>query len=116
MNTIGSFSMLTTDAAHIGGGTVQSVRSGMVSGSNMIDGLSRKETGSFEQTLLEAFDKVNASQQQSDALAQQLVTDPDSVDVHDVTIAMAKASLSLSIAQTVIDRVVRGWNEITTTR
>ena len=52
----------------------------------------------------------------SDAIAQQLITDPDSVDVHDVTIAMAQASLSLSLAQTVIDRVIKDWNEITTTR
>jgi len=38
------------------------------------------------------------------------------VDVHDVTIAMAEANLSLKLAQSVIDRVIRGWNEITTNR
>ena len=49
-------------------------------------------------------------------LQEQLITDPDSVDVHDVTIAMQKARMSLNLAQTVIDRLVTDWNEITTTR
>jgi len=31
-------------------------------------------------------------------------------------IAMAKAQMSLSLAQTVIERVVQGWNDISTTR
>ncbi len=116
ISNIESFSMIRAHADHIGSGPVISSRSRMVSGSNMIDSLSRPETGSFEQTLLEAFDKVNGAQQRTDAISQQLITDPDSVDVHDVTIAMAEASLSLNIAQTVIDRVVKSWNEITTTR
>ena len=44
------------------------------------------------------------------------MTDPDSVDIHDVTTAMAKAQMSLSLAQTVIDRLVTGWNELSTNR
>ena len=35
-----------------------------------------------------------------------MLVDPDSVDAHDVTIAMAKANLSLNITRTVLDRVV----------
>ena len=88
----------------------------MVSSSGMIDNASRPETASFEQTLLKAFDKMNEKQQAPDELAQQMLIDPESVDVHDVTVAMAEANLSLKIAQSVIDRVIKGWNEITTTR
>ena len=50
------------------------------------------------------------------ALEQKILTEPESVDPQDVTIAMAKARMSLSLAQNVIDRIVSGWNEITTTR
>jgi len=88
----------------------------MVSNTNLIDNASRKETASFEQTLLAAFDKMNEKQQTTDALAQKMIVDPESVDIHDVTVAMAEANLSLKIAQSVIDRVIKGWNEITTTR
>lgn len=96
--------------------SVDNFRANMVSGSNLIDTAVRPETASFEQTLLKAFDKVNEKQQTSDALAQQLIVDPESVDAHDVTIAMAEANLSLKMAQSIIDRVIKGWNEITTTR
>ncbi|MBO4547356.1 MAG: flagellar hook-basal body complex protein FliE, partial [Treponema sp.] len=47
---------------------------------------------------------------------RQILTDPDSVDIHDVTTAMAKAQMSMTLAKTVVDRVITGWNEITTTR
>ena len=45
-----------------------------------------------------------------------MIVDPESVDVHDITIAMAEAGMSLKIAQTLIDRVVKSWNDITITR
>jgi flagellar hook-basal body complex protein FliE len=96
--------------------SVDNFRSRMVSSSEMIDNASRPETASFEQTLLKAFDSMNAKQQKTDELAQQMIIDPESVDPHDVTIAMAEANLSLKIAQTTIDRVIKGWNEITTSR
>ncbi len=96
--------------------TVDNFRSTMVSNTDMIDTASRPETASFEQTLLAAFDKMNEKQQTTDALAKQMIVDPESVDVHDVTIAMAEANLSLKIAQSVIDRVIKGWNDITTSR
>jgi flagellar hook-basal body complex protein FliE len=88
----------------------------MVSNANMIDNAVRPETASFEQTLLKAFDQMNEKQVKTDELAQQMIVNPESVDPHDVTIAMAEANLSLKIAQSVIDRVIKGWNEITTTR
>lgn len=96
--------------------SVDNFRSKLVSNTDMIDNATRPETASFEQTLLSAFDKMNEKQQTTDALAQQMIIDPESVDAHDVTIAMAEANLSLKIAQSVIDRVIKGWNEITTSR
>lgn len=96
--------------------SVDNFRSKMVSGSNLIDNAAKPEVASFEQTLLKAFDKMNEKQQTTDALAQKMIVDPESVDVHDVTIAMAEANLSLKLAQSTIDRVIKGWNEITTTR
>ena len=96
--------------------SVDNFRSQLVSNTDNIDTSVRSETGSFEQTLLKAFDSMNQKQQKTDALSQQMIIDPESVDVHDVTIAMAEANLSLKIAQTVMDRVIKGWNEITTNR
>jgi flagellar hook-basal body complex protein FliE len=44
------------------------------------------------------------------------ITEPDSVDIQDITIAEAKANLSLNITRTLLDRIVRGWKEVINTR
>ncbi|MBO4547468.1 MAG: flagellar hook-basal body complex protein FliE [Treponema sp.] len=71
---------------------------------------------SFGEYLSEAFGAMNKQQTDVAALERQLITDPDSVDIHDVTTAMAKAQMSMSLAKSVLDRIVTGWNEISTTR
>ena len=70
----------------------------------------------FESYLIDAVKSMNVDQLDVNALEQKILTEPESVDPQDVTIAMAKARMSLSLAQNVIDRIVSGWNEITTTR
>ena len=74
------------------------------------------EKKSFQDFILEAMNTVNTQQTDVTKLQERLITDPDSVDVHDVTIAMSKARMSLNLAHSVIDRLVSSWNEITTTR
>ena len=59
---------------------------------------------------------MNAQQVNVSKLQEQIITDPDSVDIHDVTTAMAKAKMSLNLAQTVIDRLITGWNELSQNR
>ena len=70
---------------------------------------------SFDSYLLEAVSKMNDQQIEVDALSERAIVDPESVDIHDITTAMAKAQMSLSIAKTVVDRVVTGCNKITKT-
>ncbi len=71
---------------------------------------------SFGQMLFDAVSSVNSDQQYAHDLSVQAVVDPDSVDAHDVTIAMSKANLSLSITKNVLDRVVQAYKDITTLR
>lgn len=79
-------------------------------------GKTNEDTKSFDSYLMDAISYVNDTQNKSTAIIKQAIIDPDSVDVHDVTGAMAQANLSLSLAQAVIDRMIKGWSEITTTR
>jgi flagellar hook-basal body complex protein FliE len=72
--------------------------------------------GTFEDTMLRTLDKVSAAQQFSSKLSEAAITDPDSVDVHDLTIAQAKAGMSLNITRTVLSRVVQGWRDLINTR
>lgn len=110
---ISNFEMFRTNVNHIGSGPLIDVNN--VSLKN-VNSEGKTEKSAFDNMLLQAMDYVNGKQHASDDVAQKLITDPDSVDVHDVTIAMAEANLSLSMAQNVIDRLIKGWNEITTTR
>jgi flagellar hook-basal body complex protein FliE len=73
-------------------------------------------SGSFEDAMLKALDTVSAQQQAPGDLIQAALTEPGSVDVHDITIAQAKAAMSLNITRTVLNRVVQGWKDIINTR
>jgi flagellar hook-basal body complex protein FliE len=69
-------------------------------------------SGTFEETMLQALDKVSGDQQFASTLAEQAITDPDSVDIHDITIAQAKAGMSLNITRNILSRLVQGWKDI----
>lgn len=66
--------------------------------------LGRIVSGGIEQT--------NELQQQSFSLKQAFITDPDSVDSHDVTIAMQKANMALQITKAVVDGALQSYREI----
>lgn len=106
-------SMNVTDSTYSGVSKISNFISGQKNVSNEI---SENKTGSFESYLMNAVNEMNNQQLDVNRKTEQFITDPDSVDIHEVTTAMAKAQMSLSLAQTVIDRVVSGWNELSTNR
>ncbi len=71
-----------------------------------------RSKGGFDRLLLDALNGVNGQQQTSSALSVQMITDPDSVDPHDVSIAMAQANMSLSLTRAVVDRALRAYQDI----
>ncbi|MDR2304457.1 MAG: flagellar hook-basal body complex protein FliE [Treponema sp.] len=73
-------------------------------------------SGTFEEAMLQALDRVSGDQQFASSLARQAVTDPGSVDVHDITIAQAKAQMSLNITRNILSRLVQGWRDVINTR
>ena len=124
----GTFQMVRTDKAHFGQGKIQSLTTN-TPGLSPIEKVHKSDkttlaasvqpagqSKSFQSYLLDALSTVNNQQLDVNAVEEKLITNPDEVDIQDVTIAMAKARQSLNLAQTVIDRLVTGWNEITTTR
>jgi len=69
-------------------------------------------SGTFERAMLQALDRVSAQHQFASELHQEAIINPGAVDVHDITIAQAHASMSLSIAHTVVNRIVQGWRDL----
>jgi flagellar hook-basal body complex protein FliE len=92
------------------------------SGNNMLalekkigaEGISRD--GAFHQVMLQALDKVSGAQQFVSALEKEAIINPDSVDIHDITIAQAEASMAFGITRNVLSRLVQGWRDIINTR
>ena|SRR5574344_2296438 len=114
----GTLELNRTDPAHIGTQPlIDLARKNAIDGDgNTVTGGPAEAKGTFETYILDAMNEMNGQQIDVSSMQEKLVTDPDSVDIHDVTTAMAKAQMSLSLAQTVIDRLITGWNELSTTR
>ncbi|HPE35539.1 MAG TPA: flagellar hook-basal body complex protein FliE [Spirochaetales bacterium] len=70
----------------------------------------------FEDAMLQALNGVNQDQLDASQAIESFIVDPDSIEAHDVTIAMAKANMSLNIARTVLSRVVSAWRDLINTR
>ena len=76
------------------------------------------ETGTenFQKMMYEALDGVNRLQNESADISKKMIIDPESVDPHDVTIAMAKANTALALTKAVIDRSIKAYKEILSIR
>ena len=111
---ISALNLVRTESAHQENGVFSSSK--ITSFENSAKSSIEKTRRSFDEYLMEAFKNMNQNQVDVEHLQEKVITDPESVDIHDVTIAMSKAKMSLNLAKTVIDRLVQGWSEITTTR
>lgn len=118
--SIGTLQLNRTDPAHIGTkplmDTGKSFWLDNVGNSWVDSPKTPVERGAFENYLMDAMAAMNQQQVDVEKIQEKVITDPDSLDIHDVTTAMAKAQMSMNLAQTVIDRLVSGWNELSTTR
>ncbi|MDA3950872.1 MAG: flagellar hook-basal body complex protein FliE [Spirochaeta sp.] len=74
-----------------------------------------QETG-FREALVGSLEEVNSQQMSHEQLSIQSIVNPESVDPHDLTIAAAKATTSLSITRNVVDRVIQAYRDITNLR
>jgi len=72
--------------------------------------------GSFGNLMAAAIGRVSDRQLEAENLFVRMITNPDEVEPHDVTIAMAQANMSLNLAKTILDRAVKAYNDITAMR
>ncbi len=72
---------------------------------------STPESG-FGKLFFEALNGVNDLQLHTMDLTEAMITDPDTVDIHDLTVAMAEASLALSMTKAIMDRAIQSYQQI----
>jgi len=99
--------MARTNPAHLAGMGEPAAAAG-ASAASQSSGIE----GRFGQLLAGALDGVNDSQLKAMGLSQQMITDPGSVNVEDVTIALADANLALSMTKAIVDRALAAYREI----
>jgi flagellar hook-basal body complex protein FliE len=66
----------------------------------------------FSNALKDALYRVNDLQLQSDELTKALAVRPDTVDIHDVTIAAEKARTSLLLTKSIVERITQAYREL----
>lgn len=76
------------------------------------DPLAPAEEASFADLVRKGFEGTNKAQTESSDMFVKMITEPDSVEVHDVTVAMAKANMSLQITKSVVDGAVKAYKDI----
>ncbi|MDR2521243.1 MAG: flagellar hook-basal body complex protein FliE [Spirochaetaceae bacterium] len=96
-------------------GAAAVLRDGSGSNINAATGINSHAV-SFSGEMLKALDKVSTLDNRTSALAQEAITNPGSVDAHDITIAEAEASMAMSIARTILNRLTQAWRDIINTR
>ncbi len=67
---------------------------------------------SFQDAMMSAMEGVNADQVKASDLYQKMITDPNSVDAHDVTLAGAQAQMSLNLAKNVVEKGIQAYRDI----
>ncbi|MDR3304064.1 MAG: flagellar hook-basal body complex protein FliE [Treponema sp.] len=107
--------MTVTNPKHIAN-PLAPTGAGVADAAKRIGAESVLQSEGFGDVMLRALDKVSGDQQRASGLIQAAITDPDSVDIHDVTIAQAEASMSLNITRTILNRLVQDWKDIINTR
>ena len=78
------------------------------------EGITR--AGTFEHAMLQALDKVSGAHNFASKLQQEAIINPDSVDIHDVTLAQAQSDMALGITRNILSRLVQGWRDLINTR
>ena len=118
MNDTYSVSMLRTHPMHMGPLNSPYAESGknILALEEKIGAGDVTRAGTFEKAMLQALDKVSGAQKYADNLQQEAIINPDGVDIHDITVAEAMASVSLNMTSNILSRLVQGWRDIINTR
>lgn len=74
------------------------------------------EGGNFAELLRNAFYDVNSIELRKDNMMKQFITEPNSIDIHDLTNSMAKAELTFGFVRSVADKVVSAYRDISNLR
>ncbi|UJP05952.1 MAG: flagellar hook-basal body complex protein FliE [Nitrosomonas sp.] len=86
--------------------------SALASGTQKITPTNETPSVDFSEKLKSAIDQINQTQQASDRLSEQFVSDQPGVDLHEVMISLQKANISFQSMVQVRNKLVTAYQEI----
>ncbi|AHH08257.1 flagellar hook-basal body complex protein FliE [Borrelia anserina] len=66
----------------------------------------------FKELFFNLISEVNNSQLNVFEMSQQAILHPNSIDVHDIVIAMAKANMNLSITKAIVEKSIKAYQDV----
>ncbi|RPJ03518.1 MAG: flagellar hook-basal body complex protein FliE [Spirochaetaceae bacterium] len=70
----------------------------------------------FGALMMKALGNVNNAQNKVYDMQDKLRTEPNSINIHDLTIASAEATLALSMTKELVERAIRAYKEVINVR
>ena len=70
------------------------------------------DEATFSDLVRKGLNAANQDQVDSSNMFVKMITEPDSVEVHDVSISMAKANMSLQMTKSIVDGAVQAYKDI----
>ena len=81
-----------------------------------LTGEEKTSTADFQTLLSDKLQGASSLINDSESKLQTFLVDPDSINPHEVTIALAKANMAVNMTQTVVNAAVKAYREITSLR
>lgn len=66
----------------------------------------------FGEMVAEAIGRVSERQAAANDTFERMITNPDEVEIHDVTTAMATAEMGIRLTKAIVERAVKAYNDI----
>lgn len=87
----------------------------MINGESGAISISQSNT-EFHSLFAQKLQEVSSVVQDSEKKLESFLIDPESVDPHDVTLALAKANMAVNMTQVVVSSAIKAYKEITSLR
>lgn len=87
-----------------------------INGQSGLLGTEKATELNFQSLLSQKLQEASSLVTDSESKLQTFLVDPDSINPHEVTIALAKANMAVNMTQSVVNAAVKAYREITSLR
>lgn len=87
-----------------------------INGQAGVMGEANSSNPDFQSLLSDKLQQVSSLVNDGERKLETFLVDPDSINPHEVTLALAKANMAVNMTQTVVNAAIKAYREITSLR